>query len=114
MVPGGLTRVALRRGVCQDFTHVMLAACRSQGLAARYVSGYLYNNGHTAASHAWVDVYLPGQGWASLDPTHNRAQTEQYVRVAIGRDYADVPPTRGVFKGKAKETLEVKVYVTAL
>jgi transglutaminase-like putative cysteine protease len=104
----------LGRGVCQDFTHVMLAACRSQGLPARYVSGYLYNNGHTAASHAWVDVHLPGQGWVSLDPTHNRAQTGQYVRVAIGRDYGDVPPTRGVFKGQAKEKLDVKVTVTAM
>ncbi len=104
----------LGRGVCQDFTHVLLACCRSQGLPARYVSGYLYNNGQTAASHAWVDVYLPGQGWTSLDPTHNRAQTAQYVRVAIGRDYADVPPTRGVFKGQAKETLDVKVSVTAM
>jgi transglutaminase-like putative cysteine protease len=106
--------LALGRGVCQDFTHVMLAACRSLDLAARYVSGYLYNNGHTAASHAWVDVHVPGPGWVSLDPTHNRQQTGQYVRVAIGRDYADVPPTRGIFKGTAKETLEVKVSVTAL
>jgi transglutaminase-like putative cysteine protease len=106
--------LSLGRGVCQDFTHVMLAACRSVDLPARYVSGYLYNNGHTAASHAWVDVHVPGPGWVSLDPTHNRQQSGQYVRVAIGRDYADVPPTRGVFKGQAKETLEVKVSVTAL
>ena len=106
--------LALGRGVCQDFTHVMLAACRSLDLPARYVSGYLYNNGHSAASHAWVDVHVPGPGWVSLDPTHNRQQTGQYVRVAIGRDYGDVPPTRGVFKGQAKEVLEVKVTVTAL
>ena len=106
--------LALGRGVCQDFTHIMLAACRSLDLPARYVSGYLYNNGHTAASHAWVDVFVPGPGWVSFDPTHNRQQTGQYVRVAIGRDYGDVPPTRGIFKGQAKETLEVKVSVTAL
>jgi transglutaminase-like putative cysteine protease len=56
-----------------------------------------------------VDVFVPGPGWVSLDPTHNRQQNGQYVRVAIGRDYGDVPPTRGVFKGQAKETLEVKV-----
>ena len=105
---------ALGRGVCQDFTHVLLAACRSLDLPARYVSGYLYNNGHTAASHALVAVHVAGPGWLLLDPTHNRQQTSQYVRVAIGRDYADVPPTRGVFKGQAKETLEVKVSVTAL
>jgi transglutaminase-like putative cysteine protease len=106
--------LALGQGVCQDYTHIMLAACRSRGLPARYVSGYLYTTGHAAASHAWVDVYLPQTGWVSLDPTHNRAQTGQYVRVAVGRDYADVPPTRGVFKGKAKETMEVAVFVTAL
>ncbi|MEP7357539.1 MAG: transglutaminase family protein [Anaerolineales bacterium] len=101
-------------GVCQDYSHLMLAACRHLGLPARYVSGYLYNNGHTAASHAWVDVYVPGPGWLSLDPTHNRQQTAQYVRVAVGRDYADVAPTRGVFKGQAVEVLEVTVHLTAL
>lgn len=106
--------LALGRGVCQDFSHVMLAACRSQGLPARYVSGYLYNNGHTAASHSWVDVLVPERGWLSLDPTHNREQTSQYVRVAIGRDYGDVPPTRGIFKGNAKEKMDVQVSVAAL
>ena len=105
--------LSLGRGVCQDFSHIMLSACRTQGLPARYVSGYLYNNGHTAASHAWVDVLIPGRGWISLDPTHNREQTSQYVRVAVGRDYADVPPTRGIFKGNAKEKMDVKVSVTA-
>src|SRR5258708_17221684 len=98
--------LALGRGVCQDFTHVMLAACRSLDLPARYVSGYLYNNGHSAASHAWVDVHIPGPGLVSIDPTHNRQQTVHYVRVAIGRDHGDVPPPRGVFKGQATETLE--------
>jgi transglutaminase-like putative cysteine protease len=101
-------------GVCQDYSHLMLAACRHLGLPARYVSGYLYNNGHTAASHAWVDVYVPGPGWLSLDPTHNRQQTAQYVRVAVGRDYSDVAPTRGVFKGQAVEVLEVTVRLTEL
>ena len=106
--------LALGRGVCQDFSHIMLAACRTHGLPARYVSGYLYNNGHTAASHAWVDVLVPERGWVSLDPTHNREQTGQYVRVAVGRDYSDVPPTRGIFKGNAKEKMDVQVSVTAL
>ena len=93
--------LALGRGVCQDFAHLMLAACRCAGLPARYVSGYLYdpNTGDNAASHAWVDVWDGRVGWLSLDPTHGRHQTEAYVRVAVGRDYADVPPTRGVFKG---------------
>ena len=104
----------LGRGVCQDFSHIMLAACRSQGLPARYVSGYLYNNGHTAASHAWVDVHIAGREWLSLDPTHDCAQSNEYVRVAIGRDYADVPPTRGIFKGNAQETMQVQVTIAKM
>jgi len=103
--------MALKRGVCQDFSHLMLAACRSQMLPARYVSGYLFNNGYSTATHAWVDVFLPERGWVSFDPTHNREQTEHYVRVAVGRDYADVSPTRGVFVGNAKEEMEVHVAV---
>jgi transglutaminase-like putative cysteine protease len=105
----------LRRGVCQDFAHVMIAACRSVGIPARYVSGYLYSarvaERDDAASHAWVDVFVPERGWISLDPTHNCAQNQQYVRLGVGRDYADAPPTRGTYKGAAKETLEVKVRV---
>jgi transglutaminase-like putative cysteine protease len=104
--------LSLGRGVCQDFSHILLSLYRIQKLPARYVSGYLYNNGHTAASHAWVDVFLPTHGWISLDPTHNRNQTAQYVRIGVGRDYADVPPTRGVFKGNAKEQMEIQVTVT--
>ena len=103
--------LALGCGVCQDFTHLMLAACRSRQLMARYVSGYLYNNGFSTATHAWVDVYIPGKGWVSFDPTHNCEQNERYVRIAVGRDYADVPPTRGVFVGNAKEEMEVVVKV---
>lgn len=104
---------ALERGggVCQDFAHLFLAACRSQGLPARYVSGYLHTQDAEAASHAWVDVRLPDEGWFSLDPTHGVVQTAQYVRVAVGRDYADVSPTRGVYKGQALETLGVEVSV---
>ena len=103
----------LGRGVCQDFTHLMLAACRSQFFPARYVSGYLYSRGFSSATHAWVDVFVPGSGWVSLDPTHNSEQTGAYVRLAIGRDYADVPPTRGVFVGNAKEEMTVTVSVKA-
>jgi transglutaminase-like putative cysteine protease len=109
--------LALGRGVCLDFAHVLIAACRCQGIPARYVSGYLHDpglDGRNTASHAWVDVFVCGQGWISLDPTHNCEQTEHYVRLGIGRDYADVPPTRGIYKGKAKETLEVQVNVRAL
>ena len=107
----------LGRGVCQDFAHVMLATCRSSGIPARYVSGYLYDPkllAANAASHAWVDVWDADEGWCALDPTHRREQTDAYVRVAVGRDYADVPPTRGVFKGSAHETLSVRVGLQAL
>ncbi len=101
------------RGVCQDFAHVMIAACRARGIPARYVSGYLYDtraNGGEGESHAWVDVHV-GDTWISLDPTHDSAQTERYVRVGVGRDYADVPPSRGVYRGTATETLDVAVTI---
>ena len=109
--------LALGRGVCQDFAHVLLAACRCVGIPARYVSGYLYDptlEGDNAASHAWVDVWDEERGWLAFDPTHDREQTESYVRVAVGRDYADVPPTRGVYKGAANEVLSVRVGLQAL
>ncbi len=102
------------RGVCQDFSHVLLGVCRARGIPARYVSGYLFDPEHDeehGASHAWVDVFDDARGWVSLDPTHDTEQTERYVRVAIGRDYADVPPTRGVYKGRAAEELEVSVRI---
>lgn len=121
-----LEALQLGRGVCQDFAHLMLAACRCAGLPARYVSGYLHDPRlleerrraglavpANAASHAWVDVFINGRGWLSLDPTHNCEQTADYVRVGVGRDYADVSPTRGVYKGQAKETLTVNVSVQA-
>ena len=107
--------LGLKRGVCQDFAHVMIALCRARGLHARYVSGYLYSSRvaarDDAASHAWVDVFVPGRGWIALDPTHDCEQSEQYVRLGLGRDYADVPPTRGTYKGAGKEALDVKVNV---
>jgi transglutaminase-like putative cysteine protease len=109
--------LALGRGVCQDFAHVMLAACRCVEIPARYVSGYLYDQtleGDNAASHAWVDIWDEERGWIAMDPTHDREQTESYVRVAVGRDYGDVPPTRGVYKGKAHETLSVRVGLQSL
>jgi transglutaminase-like putative cysteine protease len=104
------------RGVCQDFAHVMIAACRLLGVPARYVSGYIYapESASALASHAWVDVFADRQGWLSLDPTHDTAQGPQHVRVAVGRDYTDVPPTRGVFKGNGRESLAVAVRLEAL
>jgi transglutaminase-like putative cysteine protease len=101
------------RGVCQDFTHLTIAACRVLGLPARYVSGYVFapRRGTAAASHAWTDVFVEGHGWLSLDPTHGSEQTDHYVRLATGRDYSDVPPTRGVYKGAGKEEMAVEVSV---
>ncbi len=102
------------RGVCQDFAHVSIGVCRALGLPARYVSGYLSDpkrNGSESQSHAWVDVFDEEHGWVSFDPTHEREQTERYVRVGVGRDYADVAPTRGIYKGSSEETLEVTVTV---
>ena len=121
-----LEALELRRGVCQDFAHVMLGCLRSLGLPARYVSGYLLTEPPPGqarlvgsdASHAWVSVYLPsesGRGrWADLDPTNDRAAGEDYVRLAVGRDYSDVSPMRGVIHGGAHHTLEVAVTVTPL
>jgi transglutaminase-like putative cysteine protease len=91
----------------------MIGACRARGIPARYVSGYLYDpeHGDLGESHAWVDVHLGAGGWLSLDPTHDVEQTEHYVRVGVGRDYADVSPSRGVYKGTADETLGVAVAI---
>jgi transglutaminase-like putative cysteine protease len=110
--------IAARRGVCQDFTHIMLALVRELGLPARYVSGYLYHQRESDdrsvedASHAWVEVYLPEFGWTGFDPTNNLITSDRHIRVAVGGDYADVPPTRGIFKGKAQDELSVSVSVS--
>ena len=106
-----------RMGVCQDFSHVMIAVLRGLGIPARYVSGYVY---HTAdahdrssdgATHAWVEALLPGLGWVGFDPTNDLLAAERHIRTAIGRDYADVPPAKGVFKGTADSLLSVAVRV---
>jgi transglutaminase-like putative cysteine protease len=105
-------------GVCQDFTHIMLAICRDWGVPARYVSGYLYTDREHGsdrsdpdATHAWVEVFLPSLRWVGFDPTNNTMAGERHVCVAVGRDYADVPPSRGVFKGEAESQLAVGVSV---
>lgn len=99
-----------RRGVCQDFAHVMIGLCRSLKIPALYVSGYLATE-TASATHAWVEVLIPGVGWRALDPTHNRQTDETYVKIAVGRDYADVPPVTGNYKGATdrKMTVEVKI-----
>jgi len=119
-----LEALALRKGVCQDLAHVMLGCLRSLGLPARYISGYLLTEPPPGrprlvgsdASHAWVSLYLPadaGPGlWVDLDPTNDRGAGEDYVRLAIGRDYSDVSPMRGVIHGGAHHTLNVAVTVT--
>ncbi|MDP4610337.1 MAG: transglutaminase family protein [Opitutales bacterium] len=110
--------VAERRGVCQDFAHLMLAILRSNGIPSRYVSGYIeaYDPDlvdpemiGAAASHAWVEVYLPGGMWWGLDPTNNQTAGERHVVVAVGRDYNDVAPMRGTFKGANDQKLNVMV-----
>jgi transglutaminase-like putative cysteine protease len=111
--------LAARTGVCQDFAHVMLGLCRAMKIPARYVSGYLYNGPAdqlkgAQASHAWVEVFLPGPGWCGLDPTNNRLADDHYIKVATGRDYADVSPLKGTYRGTSKRHLTVDVLVTRL
>lgn len=107
--------VRLRKGVCQDFAHVMLGILRHVGVPARYVSGYFYNPDRhpdeVEASHAWVEVYLPGYGWTGFDPTHNRVPDTRYVKLATGRDYADIRPLSGTFRGRGTREMTVDVRV---
>jgi transglutaminase-like putative cysteine protease len=106
-----------RRGVCQDFAHVMIAICRGWGVPARYVSGYLFTDRKAGdrsdpdATHAWVEVFLPSLRWVGFDPTNNIAAGERHIACAVGRDYSDVPPSRGVYKGEAESELAVGVTV---
>lgn len=109
---------ALKKGVCQDYTHVMLGMLRKKGIPARYVSGYLYTGDNAefigdSASHAWVEVMMPGIGWIGLDPTNNVEALENHIRIGIGRDYTDVSPLQGIYRG-GSQTLEVKVSVKKL
>jgi transglutaminase-like putative cysteine protease len=110
-----------RKGVCQDFAHIMTALARHVRIPCRYVSGYVLprpknadrpRTSRTGATHAWVEAVVPGHGWVGFDPTHNVLAGERHIRAAIGRDYADVPPTKGIFKGSAQSELAVTVRVT--
>jgi transglutaminase-like putative cysteine protease len=98
-------------GVCQDHAHVMIACCRAAGIAARYVSGYLYtgDDGH-AASHAWIDSWDDGR-WLSCDATHKRFAGPTYCRLAVGRDYLDACPVRGIRHGGGVEAMSTNVSV---
>ena len=106
-----------RQGVCQDFAHIMIALGRHVKIPCRYVSGYLcprpdkHDRSVEGATHAWVEALLPGLGWVGFDPTNDLVTDDRHIRTAVGRDYADVPPTRGIFKGKARSELTVMVHV---
>ncbi len=114
--------LAGKRGVCQDFAHLMIGCLRSLGLACRYVSGYILTFPRAGeeklvgadASHAWVSVYCPTYGWVDFDPTNNCLVQDQHVTVAWGRDFSDVTPMRGVVLGGGAQTLNVSVTVTPI
>jgi len=120
-----------KSGVCQDFAHVLLALCRSLEIPARYVSGYLIADESATgasgapaaegkpsrgagASHAWVEAWTPTHGWRGFDPTNNVLASENHVKMALGRDYSDVPPSRGLNRGSATEKLSVEVTTKVL
>ncbi len=86
------------KGVCQDFTHLMIALLRTFEVPARYVSGYLHRPGKESQSHAWCEVWLPDQGWVGVDPTNNAVVDDGFVKVAVGRDFTDVPPNKGTYR----------------
>lgn len=105
-----------REGVCQDFAHVMLAILRTAGLPCRYVCGYIETEPTAGgpligavATHAWVEVLVPGMEWVALDPTNNKWQGEQHIVIAVGRDYLDATPVKGTFKGSASQKMKVRV-----
>ena len=101
-----------RRGVWQDFAHLLIGLCRSLKIPARYVSGYLATEA-ASATHAWIEVFVPGHGWRGLDPTHNCQLTGEYVKIGNGRDYADVSPISGNYRGTRDRKMEVEVRITA-
>ena len=105
-------------GVCQDYTHVMIAIARAWGVPSRYVSGYIHREGvpgeqtPEGASHAWAEFLLPDLGWLGIDPTNDTLADHRHVRVAVGRDYADAAPTRGAVFGGGESQLDVRVRVS--
>jgi transglutaminase-like putative cysteine protease len=113
---------AQKRGVCQDFAHFMISCLRSNGLAARYVSGYLLTRpapgkprrAGTDVSHAWISLFVPANGWIDLDPTNNLIPSLEHITIGWGRDFSDITPLRGVINGGGVQTLEVKVTVEPL
>jgi transglutaminase-like putative cysteine protease len=111
--------IRLRAGVCQDFAHVLVALCRLSGIPARYVSGYIFSGQEGAvlgaeASHAWCEAYLGRNGWVGLDPTNDCLIDDRFAKIAVGRDYRDVSPVRGIYKGASRSTMSVNVAMEAL
>ncbi|WP_199615211.1 transglutaminase family protein [Paenibacillus alkalitolerans] len=110
-----------KRGVCQDFAHLMITAGRSRGIPVRYVSGYHFvgdlqggNADFEQASHAWVEAFVPGAGWVGFDPTNDESIGERYVKLGHGRDYKDIVPVKGVYRGTGEQRLSVVVDVRKL
>jgi len=109
--------LTLRAGVCQDFAHLFIAVARAMGVPARYVSGYIHFPGEktaTTASHAWAEAWVAGRGWIGFDATHPVRTTQHHVRLAVGRDYTDAAPTRGVYVGSATGTMAISVKTQAV
>lgn len=108
--------LSLRAGVCQDFAHLVIAVARSMGVPARYVSGYIHTPGEkaAAASHAWAEAWIAGRGWVGFDATHPIRTTPHHVRLAVGRDYTDAAPTRGVYVGSATGSMSISVRTRAI
>lgn len=111
----------MRAGVCQDFAHIMLSILRTAGLPARYVCGYIETGAPggqklvgSVATHAWVEVLLPGLQWVAIDPTNNQWCGERHITVALGRDFEDAAPVRGTFKGSGTQSMKVRVNMKRL
>ena len=105
----------MKKGVCQDFAHVLLQLLRTVGIPSRYVSGYICPNESglrgEGATHAWVEIYTPTQGWLGLDPTNNIWTMDNHIRLSVGKNFYDCTPVKGTFKGLARQTLSVSVSV---
>jgi transglutaminase-like putative cysteine protease len=106
----------LKAGVCQDFAHILLVFLRQIRIPARYVSGYICPNRNgmrgEGATHAWIEAYIPLNGWVGLDPTNNCEADDLHVRLAVGRNFSDCSPVKGTYKGAAGQQLEVGVSVS--
>lgn len=107
--------LAIRKGVCQDFAHLLLQLLRTVGIPSRYVSGYICSSTSSyrgeGATHAWVEIYTPTQGWLGLDPTNNIWTMDNHVKLSVGRNFYDCSPVKGTFKGFARQTLSVSVSI---